>query len=537
MPLTFPSRGGGLGALPILLTALALVSLVLLPPLPHAGTAPTPSHVATAQASHRTIDGVAEPQVLAQPGHDSVLSSPTYIWTNRTTATHPLPRSSSMLAYDPSLGSAVLFGGWNGSIIYNDTWSYLGGSWTPLTPSKAPPVRMGGNLEWDPVDGYLLLFGGWNWSGPMNDTWMFKGGTWTLLHPAKSPAPRDLAGMAWDNADRYMVLFAGIGTASATLNDTWTFVGGNWTQVRTPSNLPGRNGPGMVYDPIDGYVVMTQGEAATYYNDLWTFKAGFWTQLSGSVPMSVRDGASMVYDPATNYTLYFAGEDLGVYLNQTWTFLGGTFTQLTLSRAPPTAQYMTATFDVADNYVLAFGGAIRSHLSAQTWAWSRPLPLTLSASDSGSSTTVGTTERFSATAWGGVAPLAVAWQFGDNSSAPGGDTQHTYSWPGNYTANCTASDASGTRTTQSFTIMVTWGAGAPIIVTPSASPTSGPATLTVSFSGAATGGFPGYVPTWSYGDGSPPASGWNETHPYTRTGSFTATLSVTDRAGRSGSAT
>ncbi|MDE2044226.1 MAG: PKD domain-containing protein, partial [Thermoplasmata archaeon] len=249
------------------------------------------------------------------------------------------------------------------------------------------------------------------------------------------------------------------------------------------------------------------------------------------------DGASMVYDPATNYTLYFAGEDLGVYLNQTWTFLGGTFTELSPSRAPPTAQYMTATFDLADGYVLAFGGAIKSHLSGQTWAWSRPLPLTLSASDSASSTTVGTTERFSATAWGGVAPLAVGWQFGDNSSAPGGDTQHTYSWPGNYTANCTASDATGTRTTQSFTILVTWGAGTPIIVTPSASPTSGPATLTVTFVGAATGGFPGYVPTWSYGDGSPPASGWNETHPYTRTGSFTATLSVTDRAGRSGSAT
>ena len=511
----------------------------------HPATVPgaAPSHAsalahATVSAPAAAVSTSTSAASSTPTSSPSVPSTQTFVWTNRTTPTHPSPRASAMMAYDPSLGSVVLFGGWNGSSVYNDTWTYRAGVWTQLALTHAPAQRMGGNLVWDATDGYLVLFGGWNWTGYFNDTWKFSGGAWTLLHPTVSPPARDLAGMTWDAGDGYILLFSGLGTGSTNLNDTWSFLGGNWTKHVTPPSLPPRNGPGMAYDALDGYVVMLQGEGTQYYQDLWKYQGGFWTQLSGGVPISSRDGAALVYDPAANYTLYFAGEHLGTYLNETWTYTGGTLTQLHPPIGPVGTQYVASTFDVADNYVLSFGGAVGPRVVATTWAWSTPLPLTLFASISPTvRTTVGSTVAYTAYSSGGMPVVSVAWQFGDGVSVTGGRSTHAYAWPGNYTINCTVTDGIGRTATASFPLRVTWGAGTPIVVTitsPS-SPPSGPAPLAVSFSGFATGGYPGYIASWNFGDGSAPASGWNVTsYTYPTPGTYTATLTATDRAGRTG---
>lgn len=66
-----------------------------------------------------------------------------------------------------------------------------------------------------------------------------------------------------------------------------------------------------------------------------------------------------------------------------------------------------------------------------------------------------------------------------------------------------------------------------------ASPQSGIAPLSVTFSSAANGGTPPYSFSWAFGDGGT-STNQNVTHDYLAQGSYTATLRATDSAGRSG---
>jgi PKD repeat protein len=68
----------------------------------------------------------------------------------------------------------------------------------------------------------------------------------------------------------------------------------------------------------------------------------------------------------------------------------------------------------------------------------------------------------------------------------------------------------------------------------SASPTSGPAPLTVSFTASVSGGTPPYRFAWTFGDGGT-SNLQNPSHTYTTAGSFTARVTVTDAAGRTAS--
>ncbi len=65
----------------------------------------------------------------------------------------------------------------------------------------------------------------------------------------------------------------------------------------------------------------------------------------------------------------------------------------------------------------------------------------------------------------------------------------------------------------------------------SASPTSGPAPLTVTFTGSASNGVPPYGYDWDFGDSSAHSSQQSPTHTYAVAGTFTARLTVTDAAG------
>ena len=73
----------------------------------------------------------------------------------------------------------------------------------------------------------------------------------------------------------------------------------------------------------------------------------------------------------------------------------------------------------------------------------------------------------------------------------------------------------------------------PLVVSASASPTSGNAPLTVNFTGSASGGSPPYSFNWTFGDGQS-SSSQNPSHTYSSAGNYTATLTVTDSQGTNG---
>jgi PKD repeat protein len=71
-------------------------------------------------------------------------------------------------------------------------------------------------------------------------------------------------------------------------------------------------------------------------------------------------------------------------------------------------------------------------------------------------------------------------------------------------------------------------------IVPSA--TSGPAPLTVSFSGSANGGAAPYSYSWMFGDGGS-SNSQSPSHSYASAGTYTAILTVTDSASKSARST
>ncbi|MBC2934455.1 PKD domain-containing protein [Nocardioides sp. zg-1228] len=134
--------------------------------------------------------------------------------------------------------------------------------------------------------------------------------------------------------------------------------------------------------------------------------------------------------------------------------------------------------------------------------------------------------------------LTYLWDFGQSDQPSDQSTQShahvTYADPGRYVATLTVSDGKGGTYEEEFEISVT---GEAPRVSVSATPTSGRAPLPVAFTINAIDDQGGPLTyTWDWGDGTtytgpkPPLN-----HVYTASGSYTATLTVTDPDGNEGS--
>ena len=139
--------------------------------------------------------------------------------------------------------------------------------------------------------------------------------------------------------------------------------------------------------------------------------------------------------------------------------------------------------------------------------------------------------------------LTYSWNFGDGASSEGNaSATHIYTIAGTYQATLTVSDGIHTVTTKPVPILVS-GDGT-INGQPTASITvdrrSGAVPLTVHFNGSTStpsSGADSIVQyKWVFGDGST-ASGKTVTHTFTVNGEYSVSLTVTDSAGTSNTAT
>jgi len=127
------------------------------------------------------------------------------------------------------------------------------------------------------------------------------------------------------------------------------------------------------------------------------------------------------------------------------------------------------------------------------------------------------------------------WDLGDGTTATGTSLTHSYDSAGTYRVALTLTDDKGKSTTE--TVDVTVDTDEAPSVTADATPTAVDPDETVSFSGSASdpdGTVERYE--WAFGDGST-ATGANPSHAYGSTGTYTATLTVTDSYGTTSSDT
>ena len=241
---------------------------------------------------------------------DAVAGTFTQLIAN-SAAGSPAHRAIAAIAWNQATNKLVVFGGNSRGgptgtgthVLLNDTWEWdptapIATSWTNVTPvSGNPSIRGGASMAYDPTTGGMLLFGGQTATGTpgafSNETWLFLGGVWTQMAPANVPPPRSEVSLVTRPDFGDVLLCSGFDNASAAPDqirrlDVWSWNGGNWTLLSDCDVLTNPTGAGTtwpaacvanqaIYDPLRKRVVLQGGNGlhvaanATYiYGAAWS---------------------------------------------------------------------------------------------------------------------------------------------------------------------------------------------------------------------------------------------------------------------------
>ena len=129
---------------------------------------------------------------------------------------------------------------------------------------------------------------------------------------------------------------------------------------------------------------------------------------------------------------------------------------------------------------------------------------------------------FTDTSTGG--PTSWLWSFGDGTTSTLRNPTNTYTTAGSYTITLTATNGSVSNTISVPAYVTVASVTTPVVASfANATPRTGTAPLTVTFTDKSTGGPVAWL--WSFGDGST-STDENPVHAYTGTGTYTVTLTA-----------
>jgi PKD repeat protein len=150
---------------------------------------------------------------------------------------------------------------------------------------------------------------------------------------------------------------------------------------------------------------------------------------------------------------------------------------------------------------------------------------------------------FEASIDGGTSPYTCDWDLGDNTTVDTCNVSHIYENTGTYTATINVTDSIGqtaSDTTGPFTVTNTTGGGGnttePLTVQAQIADIDQDATSVVVFEASIDGGTSPYTCDWDLGDGTSTDT-CNVSHIYENTGTYTASVTVTDSIGQTASDT
>lgn len=252
-------------------------------------------------------------------GNGKMASGQTWVWTGSTFANAcqiscvgPSPRVGSTMAYDPRINEVILFGGLSfgpdGQPIYDsDTWEWNGDTWSDICSNSciSPAAREDASMAFDPSSGDLILFGGVA-SGQrgltdLSDTWLWNGTAWSDVcsNACNEPPPRDQAAITTDPLNNGVLLFGG-STANVARDDTWIWSDMKWTHtcLLACSSPPSSPNPSMTFSAGIGGVVMVDNQrfgSPTSETVTWLWTGKSWKDLCSGTCSTTNSGPAEGY--------------------------------------------------------------------------------------------------------------------------------------------------------------------------------------------------------------------------------------------------
>lgn len=266
-------------------------------------------------------------------------------WTQAPVSGKTRPRARGHNAFSCGAGKCVTAGGTSGTSALNDTMYYTEatGAWTTVAckkPTACPSPRYLGTMAFDPTRGYHVYFGGYTNAVSFNDTWTFNGSSWTKRAPAFSPAVRSMAASAFvpthvsngtNVAMNKVVVFGGDPYPNApypnALCDLHAWNGSNWETITSTNQGPCLAGATMAWDTTSvasprlvvaaGFLTAAGGKNSdTWYFTFNSSTSGTWTKAASTcIPRLYAKGA---YDLPSKKLVFFGGGDgTGLAFNDT----------------------------------------------------------------------------------------------------------------------------------------------------------------------------------------------------------------------------
>lgn len=294
----------------------------------------------------------------------AVVAPPTMGQELEWTSIQPPSRISAALTYDSVRGTCILVGGYGtGSVSLNDTWEFNGSRWDRRSAGGQPrgPVEM----AFDPSRGEAIVFGGGEWwtPGAMGETWTWNGNDWTQ-RAVVGPLARHSHAVAFDTNRNVLVLFGGHNNTTENA-ETWEWNGVEWI-FRPVTGPSSRSEHSMVFDTARNVTVLFGGLRITEsLGDLWEWNGTSWLRRHVIGPPA-RFGHAASYDEHRHVMVIVGGSDAS-----TWEW-NGTFWSRPVLNSPPSPGPMAMTYDAARGVSVLLrthqGGLVTAY-STETWEW------------------------------------------------------------------------------------------------------------------------------------------------------------------------